>query len=166
MAATVEICESNTVSETITHNVTNLNWGNSDAPNLAYASYPVTAGNNAFIKYDRLHVTAMGGSNKIDNTQIFKSAGGYVTGEGIQTCLRTSGYTAVTYATPVTTTYTDQVMPIADPAAANLGIAGSLAGSLTAIGYTDYWKWQTQTTGSTPPGNTAQKTFTIQYDEQ
>lgn len=166
MVATVELCESNGAGETVTHNVSNVNYGNVDAPNLVPASYPITAGENSYIKYLRIHVTAMGGSNKIDNIQIWKSAGAYVTGEGIQTCLRTSGYVQVTYATPVKTTYTDQAMPTADPASANLGIAGSLTGNLVAAGYSDYWKSQLQTTTSTPAGDVNQKTFTMQYDEQ
>jgi len=165
MVATVEICESNTVGETVTHNVSNLNYGSADVPNLVVATYPITVGANSYLKYDRVHVTAMGGSNVIDNIQIWKSAGAYVTGEGIQTNLETSAYTAESFATPVQTTYTHNVMPTADPAAANLGIAGSLTGTLTATGYSDYWKHQLQSTGSTPPGSANQKTFSIQYDE-
>jgi len=164
--ATVELCESNTGGETITHNITNMNYGDDDSPNLTPATYPIKAGENSFEKWLRLHVTAMGDSNAIDNIQIWKSAGAYVTGEGIQTNLKTSAYTAETYAAPSKTTYTDQVMPTADPAAANLGIAGSLSGQITAIGYSDYWRSQLQTTVSTPAGDVNQKTFTIQYDEQ
>lgn len=166
VVATVEICESNGAGETVTHNVSNINYGNTDAANLVAATYPIPVGSNSYIKYHRVHVTAMNDSNKIDNIQIFKSAGAYVTGEGIQTNLKTSGYSAATYATPVTTTFTDQAMPTADPTTANLGIGGSLTGSLTAAGYSDYWKHQAQSTSSTPPGNGNQKTFTIQYDEQ
>jgi hypothetical protein len=167
MVATVELDESNTVSETVTHNVSNINVGNDDSPNLTPASYPITAGQNAYEKYLRFHVTAMGGSNKIDNLQIWKSAGAYPTGGGIQTNLETSSYSAVSFATPSTSTFTDNVMPTADPGSANLGIGGSLSGSITSDdNYSDYWKFQFQTTGSTPPGNITQETFTFQYDEQ
>lgn len=169
MVATVELCEANGAGETITHNVSSLNCGSIDAANLVPASYPINAGENACHKMVRVHVTAMGGSNKIDNIQVWKSAGAYATGEGIQTNLRTSSYGgALSYAAniPSAATYTDQTMPVADPAAANLGIGGSLTGSLVAAGYSDYWKCQLQTTGSTPPGSLAQKTMTIQYDEQ
>jgi hypothetical protein len=165
MVATVELCESNGAGETVTHSISNLNYGNTDAANLTPASYPITVGNNSYRKEVRLHVTAMGGSNKIDNVQIWKSAGAYVTGESIQTNLTTTGYSATAYVTPATTTYTALAMPTADPAAANLGIAGSLTGSITAAAYSDYWHSQIQSTGSTPPGNANQKTFTIQYDE-
>jgi len=167
-SATVVIDETNGAGPTgsETANVSNLNYGNVDAPNLVAATYPIQQGSNSFDKYNRVHVTAMGTMNKIDNIHIWKSAGAYVTGEGIQTNLRTSAYGgAVTYATPATTTFTDQVMPVAEPAA-NLGIAGSLTGSLAAAGYSDYWHHQLQTTGSTPGGNVNQKTFSIKYDEQ
>jgi len=165
MVATVEICESNGAGEVVTHNINNVNYGNADVPNLVPATYPIVAGQRSYHKYIRLHVTG-GTFNKIDNIQIWKSAGNYVTGESIQTNLKTSGYSPETYATPTTDDYTDQAMPIADPGSANLGIAGSLTGSLTAVGYSDYWKSQLKTTTSTPPGNVNQKTFTIQYDEQ
>ncbi len=165
MVATVEICESNTVGETVTHNVGNINFGNTDAPNIVVADYPVTAGEYSYIKYIRLHLTALGGSNKIEKTRIWKSAGAYVTGEDIQTNLKTSGYSPASYATPVKTIFSDQTLPTADPVTANLGIAGSLTGALTAVGYSDYWKMQFQTSGSTPPGNMNTKTLTIEYDE-
>jgi hypothetical protein len=166
-SATVEICESNGAGETVTHSVTNINYGNTDAANLVAATYPISQGANSYIKYNRVHVTAMGTMNIINNIRIWKSAGAYVTGEGIQTNLKTSAYGgAVTYAAPVTTTYTDQTMPVAEPGTANLGIAGSLSNNITVAGYSDYWKHQLQTTGSTPGGNVNQKTFSIKYDEQ
>jgi hypothetical protein len=58
------------------------------------------------------------------------------------------------------------VLPAADPGAANLGILGSLAGTITAApDFSDYIKTQLQTTGATPPGNVNQKTMTLEYDE-
>ena len=70
MAATVELCESNGVGETIEHNISNMNFGSDDSPNITPATYPIVAGDNSFEKWYRLHVTAMGSSNKIDNIQI------------------------------------------------------------------------------------------------
>jgi hypothetical protein len=165
MVANVEICESNGAGETVTHGVSNINYGDTDAPNIVVADYTVLAGEYSYIKYVRVHVTAMGGSNKIEKIKIWKSAGAYVAGEDIQTNLKTSAYSQATYATPVKTIFSDQTMPVADPGSANLGIAASLTGSLTAAGYSDYWKSQFQTSGSTPPGNVNTKTYTIKYDE-
>jgi len=166
--ADVEICESNGVGETITHNITNINYSNVDEPNSdpSAAGRAIPIGENSYEKWIRLHVTNIQDANAIDNIQIWKSAGAYVTGETIQTNLKTSAYSAETYAQPSKTTYTDQAMPTADPTQANLGIAGSLSGQLTAAGFSDYWRSQTQSTGSTPAGNGNQKTYTIQYDEQ
>jgi hypothetical protein len=165
--AAVEICESNTDLETVTHGISNINYGVADEPNTDYANHPIPVPGNSMRKEIRLHVTAMNDSNKIDNIRIWKSAGAYLTDEGIQTNLKTSAYSATAYVTPSTTTYTDQTMPTAEPGSANLGIAGSLTGSLTAAGYSDYWHSQLQSTGTgTPPGNANQKTFSIKYDEQ
>lgn len=165
MAATVEICESNTVSETITHNVSNSNMGSTDAVNLDPVAFPVTPGNRTFAKYQRYHVTAMGGSSKIDNLKVWRtgSLGGAATHV---TNARTSSYAgALTYATPVASAVTnvDQTMPTAVPGSANLGIGGSLSGSLTATGYSDYLGHQIITNGADTAGSTT--TMNYQYDE-
>jgi hypothetical protein len=165
MAATVEICESNGAGETVSHNIANCNFGSNDSSALTPATYPITVGGYSYIKYFRIHWTS-GTANKIDNMRVWKSNGSYVTGGGIQTNLETAAYSAESYATPVNTQYTHNVMPVADPGSANIGIAGSLAGSLVAVGYSDYIKMQFQTTGSSPPGDIPQLTFTYQYDEQ
>ena len=104
---------------------------------------------------------------KIENLQIWKSAGTYVTGESISTNLATSGYSQASYSTPTSadSTVATNPMPTSDPGQANLGIGGSLSGSLTAAGYSDYWVMQMDTTAQSPPGDVNQKTFTIQYDE-
>jgi len=164
-AATVEICESNGVGETITHSITNTNMGSTDAANLVVAAYPITAGNRSYAKYQRVHVTAMGGSSKIDNLQVWRT--GALAGSTTHvTNARTTSYGgAAAYATPVATAITgaDQTMPSADQAAANLGIAGTLAGSLTAIGYSDYLIHQLVTGAGDVAGNST--TMNYQYDE-
>jgi hypothetical protein len=168
MAATVRIDESNGAGETITNGISNMNYGSTDAPNLTIDNTTViVAGQNSMTKYWKFEVTSMGGSNQIDTLELYKSAGAYVTGEGIQCNLRTSSYGGgATYVTPTQTTYTDQALATADPAAANWGIAGTLAGTIVAPGKSDYMKRQLQTTSSSPPGNVNQKTMTIKWNEQ
>lgn len=172
MAATVEICESNENSgEEITHNITNMNYGSVDDPNLTPASYPVTVGEFSFFKLIRLHVTAMGTSNQIDNVRVWKSAGDYVTDEGIQASLHETqgtydGIKVTAYATPNATEYTAYAIPTSEPSGANLGIGGSLTGSLTDVGYSDYLKSQRKSGASTPPGDANQLTISWKYDEQ
>jgi hypothetical protein len=165
MAATVEICESNGAGETISHNITNSNMGNTDAVNLDPVANPVTPGNRTYVKYQRFHVTAMGGSSKIDNLKVWRTSalGGSATHV---TNARTSSYAgALTYATPVTSAVTnvDQTMPTSAPGSANLGIGGSLSGSLTATGYSDYLGHQIVTNGADTAGSTS--TMNYQYDE-
>jgi hypothetical protein len=169
MAATVEICESNGVGETISHNISTLNFGDDDSSDLTPASFPIVAGDFSFEKWIRVHVTAMGSSNKIDNCQMWKESGNYVTGETIECNLVTGGYSAETYSQPIKTdsAKADTAMPTADPGTANIGIGGSLSGNITtADEYSDYVVIQMGTTVSTPGGDVNQKSFKIQYDEQ
>jgi len=168
MTATFELSESNGASETVTDGITNLNYGSADQANLTPADHPITAGENSYEKWVRCHFT--GTFNKIDNIRIWKSAGDYVTGESIKTNLTTDAgsYSAASYSQPTqnTSTVATNDMPTSEPSSANLGIGGSLTGSLTSEGYSDYWVSQLQTTTSTPPGDVNTKTFTIKYDEQ
>lgn len=167
MAATVEICESNGAGETITHNITNTNMGSTDAAALDPVANPVTPGNNTYEKWQRVHVTAMGGSSKIDNLKVWGAALG--ANATHKTNARTATYGgAQTYAAPsasdrsATYGYT-QTMPTSAPSSANLGIGGSLTGTITAAGYSDYLVMQIQTTSSATAGNTT--TMSYQYDE-
>lgn len=165
MAATVEVCESNGAGETITHNIVDSDMGNTDSATVDPVAFPVTPGNNTYEKFQRIHVTAMGGSSKIDNLQVWRTGalGGAATH---LTNARTATYGgSLAYATPDTTeaVSSTQTMPSADPAAANLGIGGSLTGSLTAAGYSDYLNHIIKTNGSDTAGSTS--TMNYQYDE-
>ena len=165
MAATVEICESNGAGETITHNITDSDMGNSDSATVDPVANPITPGNNTYEKFQRIHVTAMGGSSAIKNLQIWRTGalGGAATH---LTNARTSSYGgALTYATPDTTeaAASTQTMPTSDPGAANLGIGGSLTGELTATGYSDYLNHIIKTNASDTAGSTS--TMNYQYDE-
>jgi len=165
MAATIEICESNGGAETVTHSITNTNMGNTEAVNLDPVAFPVTPGAKTYAKYQRIHVTAMGGSSKIENLKIWRTGalGGAATHE---TNARIAAYGgAIAYVTPVKIAIAtvDQTMPTSVPASANLGIAGSLAGSLLATGYSDYLVHQISTNVADIAGSTS--TISFQYDE-
>lgn len=165
--ATLEICESNGAGETVTHNITNTNMGSNDSSNLNTATYPITAGNRSFVKYQRFHVTAMGGSSKIDNLKVWRtgSLGTGGTHQHLTNARITSYAGAITYATPVASAVTnvDQAMPTSEPASQNVGIGGSLTGDLVAIGYSDYIAHQLTTDSSATAGSTS--TMNYQYDE-
>jgi len=165
MAATVSISESNTVSQTITASITNSNMGNTDAVNLDPVVYPVTPGNRTYAKYQRFNVTNMGGSSAIQNLKVWRTSalGGAATHV---TNARLSAYAgAASFSTPVTTAITgaDQAMPTSVPATANLGIGGSLSGSLTTTGYSDYLIHQIISDAGDVAGSTS--TMNYQYDE-
>lgn len=174
MAATVQINERNgVIPGTETSGVTNLNMGSSDIPNLNTSTYPITAmaGGASYEKYFRLYVSNLGGSSSVSNIRIWLSSigTGFETGEAMKTNLVTSGYTAAVYAQPVNTTSTaaTQTMPTTQPSSANIGIGGSLAGSVTvAPAYSDYVILQEQVTASTPAGAVQTKTISILWDEQ
>lgn len=166
MAATVEIDEQNGAGAgSTTHNITNSNMGNTDAVNLVAATYPVTPGASTYEKYQKVHVTSMGASSKIDNLKIWRTSA--LGGAAVHvTNARTSAYGgAASYTAPVNTTsgVATQTMPTSEPVSANLGIAGSLSGSLTAIGSSDYLVHQIQTNAADTAGSTS--TLHYQYDE-
>lgn len=165
MAATVEILEANTVSETITANITNSNMGSTDAANLDPVANPVIPGDNTYEKWQKISVTAMGGSSQIDNLKIWRT--GALGGAAVHlTNARETSYGgAPTFATPVATASATatQTMPTSEPTGANLGIAGSLAGALTAVGSSDYLVHQIQTNVADVAGSTS--TMNYQYDE-
>ena len=165
MAATVQINEFNTVGETKTASITNTNMGDTDAVNLDPVAYPVTPGNYTYEKWQKIEVTAMGGSSAIDNLKIWRTGalGGSATHK---TNARETTYGgAETYATPIKTvsTIATETMPTSEPSGANLGIGGALAGSLTAAGSSDYLVHQIGTDAGDVDGSTS--TMNYQYDE-
>lgn len=165
MAATVEIDESNGAGETVTHDITDSDMGSTDAANMDPVANPIVAGNRSYAKYQRFHLTALGGSSKINNLKVWRTGalGGAATHV---TNARTSSYGgAATYATPVATAITgaDQTMPTSEPGSANLGIGGSLSGERTTTGHSDYLIHQIVTNGADTAG--ASTTMNYQYDE-
>jgi hypothetical protein len=161
---TLEIDEFNGAGATVTHNIANGNMGGVDSAGLDPVASPITAGQRSFAKYQKLHVTAMGGSSKLDNIKIWRT--GALGGSATHlTNARLTSYVNVSYATPTQSAVTDvnQTMPTSTPASANLGIAGSLTGSLTAVGSSDYLVHQIVTDSGDTAGSTT--TLNFQYDE-
>ena len=165
MSATVLINEYNTVGESETANITNSNMGSADSANLDAVANPVVPGENTYEKWQKMEVTAMGGSSQIDNLKIWRT--GALGGSAVHvTNARIATYGgAESFATPIATdsTVADQTMPSAEPATANLGIGGALAGDLTAVGLSDYLVHQIQTNVADIAGSTS--TMNYQYDE-
>lgn len=165
MSATVVIAESNGAGEDVSENIANSNMGSTDAVELDPVDYPVIPGENTFEKWQRYHVTAMGGSSRIDNLKVWRTTalGGAASHK---TNAREAAYGgAEGYAQPTASasSVATQAMPTTEPTGANLGIGGSLAGALEATGYSDYLVHQIQTDGADVAGATC--TMHYQYDE-
>ena len=161
MSATHHWYESNLVGEVEEADISNVNFGSDDSPNIVPATYPITRAENSFSKYIRCYFT--GTWTEISNMLFWKSAGAYVTGEAIKASANAS------YATPSQTGTGDSDVPVTEGAGLAIQSAeGEVIieyGISGVSGYTGYIRLQLQTTGSTPAGAVNQKTFIFQYDE-
>ena len=147
---------------------TNANLGSTNSADLAPSTYPITAGTYSYSKW--LAGRWTGSFTRIENLQFWMSSSGtgYVSGEEIRFSGTDGTYAGTdTYATPTTNldAQVDNVIATADPATANIGIGGSLTGSLTGTGYSDYVVIQASITSGASAGATQQKQFRLQYDE-
>lgn len=156
--------ESYIIQGEFTHNIGDTDMGSTDAANLDPVANPVVPGENTFQKYQKLHITAMGGSSQIDNLKVWRTGalGGSATHV---TNARTASYDRKEYVAPTAsaTAAADQAMPTSEPGTANLGIDGALAGARTAAGYSDFLVHQIQTDAGDVAGSTS--TMNYQYDE-
>jgi len=144
----------------VSGNLFNFKTSNSLESAADYTSYPITAGNNSYEVWLKGHFT--GSFNKVQNAKFWNSAGGPDSGVSI----KWDGVTTA-YVTPVTgaSTIATADVPTASPGSANVSFEGSLAGSITAAGFSDYIIMQMQTTTAAAAGDTSTYTFTLTYDE-
>jgi hypothetical protein len=160
---------------TRTHNVTNVNWKNSGVVGDAYSSFPITAGNNSFDKWQFGHFS--GTFNQILNGLFAHTAGALGTGLTLKgpTTMTADGDNE-TYRTPATTANANLSTDMTSVIAIGSGVAvwfgatgpeatGKAASMTTNPCYTNWLATQLQTTGSASPGDTATVTLTLQYDE-
>jgi hypothetical protein len=163
MAATVEIDEANGVGETITHGITNSNMGSVDSANLNPANNSIDPGNHSYEKWQKIHVTNMGGASKLDNFKVYRVGalnGAAVHKTNLQNPPVNTAYTTPTSGTP--NAALSQTMPSSEPASTNLGVSAG-TGGLTATGSTDYAAHQLQVDPADTAGNTTQMAY--QWDE-
>jgi len=153
MTASFQFSESNGALETVTDGISNINFGNTDAPNITPASNPVTAGSNSYEKWVRGHF--YGSYSSVSNLKFYKSLGGYAAGEVINAAVNSA------YVQPVSTA--SVIATSAIPVLIGSALVPTAPGA--SPDYSGYMILQLQTTVSTPPGNVAQKTFTLVYDE-
>lgn len=165
MSATVQINEYNGVGETESANISNTNMGSVDSADLVAADNPIVPGNNSYEKWQKIVVTAMGGSSKIDNLKVWRVGALGGSASHVTNARETTYGGAETYAQPSNSasSVATQTMPTSEPTGANLGIGGSLTGNLTATGSSDYLVHQIQTDAGDVAGSTS--TMHYQYDE-
>jgi len=147
---------------------TNLNLGSTNARDLAPSTYPITAGTYSYSKWVKGHWS--GSFTRIENLKFWMSdsGSGYVTGEHLLCSATTTNYDGTdVYQTPTNGAdpQADNDMPTSEPGSANIGIGGSLTGSLTSEGDSDFIVIQASIESNAGAGATQQKQFTLSYDE-
>lgn len=152
--ATLEWSESNTLSESVTDGITSCNFGSVDNTGIVPKDYMIASGDNSFEKWLRLHVKANVENYDIQDLKVWMSRGSnpYNT-----TYLKTNAKESPDYDgaqvydtingpldTDRSATYDYNVnLPTTEPSTPNLGIGGSLSGSMQS-GYSDYLILQLQ----------------------
>lgn len=155
--------------------VTNVNWKNSGVPSDVYSSYPITAGNNSYEKWQFGHFS--GTFNQISAGLFAHTAGTLGTGltlKGTPAC--TGDGDRLLYTTPSASANANLTTNMTSAIAIGSGVAvffgatgpyatGKAATMTTNPCYTNYLTTQLQTTGSAAAGDTATVTLTLQYNE-
>ena len=138
MAATVQINEYNGSGQTKSANIAYGHYLSADLPGTSdlRTANPITkpssGTNRSYEKFQKLEVTAMGGSSQIDTIRHYLT-GSLPTGFSLWTSAHSTPDTE-TYATPVNTdsSKADTAMPTSDPAVA------TISGTITAAGESGY----------------------------
>lgn len=171
MVVAATINEYNTVSETQSLNVANLNVGRLDASEMTPGptnSIPVDS--YSYEKWARIAFATI--DNQIDNLQVWidNVLDAQATLKANTRTATQTGYANDAFATPVITvsSVASFDMEVADPGEANLGLEqdSNLATPKTVDGQSDYLVLQYHASASHPGGSISQITMTIQYDEQ
>lgn len=185
MAATFEFMEDTGAGSgtpmkgaTRTAAVTDVNWKNSGVQTDAYSAYPITAGNNSFPKAQFGHF-----SGTFNNllaglfAHITTAFGTGLTLKGVAACTTVGGpwnYPTTPSAATDTALTTDMTTAVAigSGVAVWFGATGPEAANKAATvahgGVDQYTNWlttQLQTTTSAVPGDTAQVTLELEYQE-
>lgn len=161
---------------TVATTVSNVNWKNIDDTSTAYSSSPITAGNNSFQKNQYGKFTG-GTFNQISAglfAHTLTALGTGLTLKGVK--VATSAYVYVTPSTVADTNLTTDMtsaIAIASGTLVYFGItspgttAGKAANTVTpgSDNFTTWLTTQLQTTVSAAPGDTANITLTLQYNE-
>ena len=144
---------------------TNLNFGSIDQTDLDETAYPILAGTRSFEKY--VQADFSGAFTSISDLRFYLSAGSVSAAEPLLASIATSGYVQPAFASPVQSASTQAInaIPSGNPGSANVGISGSLAGSLVVPGRSDFIVAQLGISASAEAGALPSKTFTLEWLE-
>lgn len=196
MAATVFLSESNGAGQVVTDNISNINMGSVDMVNLTPSIYPIVIPSvaatetprSSYVKFLRIKLSSLGGSNNITNLKFWKSFGVLKTGETILSNCDDTGngtlgrFLRTTYHTPFfwktnanQPAYMAVFVANAVPTTGNVSIdangtaddggVDTVSGSLTSAGYSQYFVLAELIASTAPAGAVNQKTFSFQWDE-
>lgn len=155
--------------------VTNVNWKNSGTPSDVYSSFPITAGNNSYDKWQFGHFS--GTFNQILAGLFAHTATAFGTGltlKGPPAC--TNDASRLLYTTPAATANANLTTDMTSAIAIGSGVGvcfgatgpyatGKATSMTTNPCYTNYLTTQLQTTVSAAAGDTATVTLTLEYQE-
>ena len=162
MASTQTWSEGNgTNASTETTSRAECNWKNIDDSTSAYSSYPITAGNNSYSKYQAIK---FGGTYNMLSSLTYK-----VSTNAPGTGLSVVGAVVTTGTTPTTTATGDSAASTTG-ASANftttmMGYAAGTATSASNPVYGNAFRTQLQTTGSASAGDITSVTITATWTE-
>jgi len=167
MASTFQFFEDNGAGATRTYPRTGCNWKNFDSSTDSdYSTYPVTAGNYSFTKYQGGYIT--GTFNQVSNGKFGHTAG--TLGTDIFLWVQTGNV----YAAPSTGALSSPVNITAPSGLASAyqtiwfgsSPSGTMASSTVSNpAYTCYWVTQVSTNTGAAPGDSQTATLTFSYDE-
>jgi|SRR5579859_949011 len=160
---------------TRTTGITDNNWKNIDDSTTAYSAAPITAGNNS---YERWTFGKFSGTfNQILSGLWAHTATAFGTGLTLKGVPATSSDgTRPLYTTPSTSANSTFTVDMTSAISISSGVAiffgatgpeatGKASSTTSNPSYTNYLGSQLQTTSSAAPGDTAQVTLTLQYQE-
>lgn len=149
MPATFAFSESNSSMETATDGISNVNFGNLDAPNLSSPNNRIVAGNNSFEKWVRGKFS--GSYTTVDNLKFWKSAGSLPVNVSIKAEVNDM------FAEP--TDSTSSVATAGIPTSVGSALVPDSPGA--SPDYSGYITMQMQTTGAAPAGDSGVQTYTL-----
>lgn len=166
MAASAEFVIGNGPSGTLTTLGSSGNlqdFKNIDTAGIAdYAANPITAGQNSFECWFKLHL--FGSFTTVRDLRFWQSVD-HSPNTGLQVFYKSNNQTSYVQPVATTSTVATSSVPTADPGTTNFSIGGSLSSSLASAGYSDFLVLQLRTSAIAPGGDTSLSAYVVSYFE-